>query len=243
MIKKILIIACFFYICLFTNTKVNASSENYVNSENVKIEYSLYEKLCNIYSENYVEYISQGRFDEIKNNDLSNIKIVEYMDIPQILPFSTQIETGYKTLRIIKNGSNITLLLTWKNMPSTRSYDVIGIRFNGARLNGNIYYEQYSFKDGKSYVDYTNYLQKFSNGFGFSFVLPSGNITKLEHMLEFKYTGSGRIYGTYQHSQKNISLSDSKKYTISSSGLGNVLLFNDNVSSNFDAMAGVYIDV
>lgn len=86
----------------------------------------------------------------------------------------------------------------------------------------------------------------FINGFGLSFLLPSGNLTELEETVEFRFNGSGNgtIYGTYQHAQKSLSLSDSMNYTISSSGLGSVLKFgSNNITKKFDAMKGVEIGV
>lgn len=224
--------------------KVSAKTNNYyINQENVKIEYELYEKLCDIYSKSYIEFINQDKFDLIKNNDISKIEIIDNEKNLFIAPYSTDYSTTYKRIRIIKNGSLITLQLTWLKLPTTRSYDVMGIRFDRVSLSGTPTFLQTYMQDGTYKRNSTNYIQYFSNGFGTSFALPSGNISNLSQSIDFSYSGSGKIYGTYQHAQKSISLANSKKYTISNIGYGKVIEFNSSIKNYYDAMAGVYIDI
>lgn len=45
-------------------------------------------------------------------------------------------------------------------------------------------------------------------------------------------SGSGTIYGSYQHASTTATLEESKKYTISHLGYGKVIKFNDNVKRN-----------
>lgn len=229
---------------IFNCSKVNAQADNYyINQENVKIQYDLYEELCEIYSKSYVEFIDQDKFDLIKNNDISKVEIIDNEENLFIVPYSTVFTTTYKRIRIVKNGSLITLQLTWLNLPATRSYDVMGIRFDGVSLSGTPTFSQTYMQDGTYKRNSTNYLQSFSNGFGTSFLLPSGTISDLTQSIDFFYNGRGRIYGSYQHAQKSISLTNSKKYTISHTGYGNVIEFDSNIKSYYDAMSGVYIDI
>lgn len=48
-------------------------------------------------------------------------------------------------------------------------------------------------------------------------------------------------YGSYQHAQKTVTLAKSKKYSISTSGYGRIILFDDAVKQNYDNMPGVSI--
>lgn len=59
----------------------------------------------------------------------------------------------------------------------------------------------------------------------------------------FRVETGGTVYGSYQHATANISLANSKKYTISRTGYGGVFLFNSPVRSYYDAMGGVNISV
>lgn len=243
--KKIFAIILVLGISLMLSCeKVNAKTTHYyINQENVKIESDLYEKLCDIYSKSYVEFISQDKYDLIKNNDISKIEIIDNVENLFIIPYSNDYSTTYKNIKIVKNGSLITLLLIWLKLPSTRSYDVMGIRFDGVSLSGTPSFSQTYIQNGKYKRDSTNYLQSFSNGFGTSFALPSGNISNLVQSIDFYYNGSGKIYGSYQHAQKSISLANSKKYTISNIGYGKVIEFDSSVKNYYDAMSGVCIDI
>lgn len=119
----------------------------------------------------------------------------------------------------------------------------MGVRFDGVSLNGNISTSQYYKKSGTTYIDNGKNIQTYSNGFGVSFLLPTGAISSLEEVVEFRYSGSGRIYGSYQHAQKSVTLANSKKYTISAYGYGNVLNFDSSVKDSYDAMGGVDLSV
>ena len=59
----------------------------------------------------------------------------------------------------------------------------------------------------------------------------------------FSTTLGGTVYASYQHATSSISLASSKYYTISKSGYGKVFSFYNNMSSKYDGMGGVYIDV
>ena len=56
-------------------------------------------------------------------------------------------------------------------------------------------------------------------------------------------SGSGTIYGSYQHASTTATLEESKKYTISHLGYGKVIKFNDNVKKKYDAMTGVDLNI
>ena len=69
------------------------------------------------------------------------------------------------------------------------------------------------------------------------------NGSSLELSLTFMVSGSGTIYGSYQHASTTATLEESKKYTISHLGYGKVIKFNDNVKKKYDAMTGVDLNI
>lgn len=238
---KYTLIFCLFMI--FSMPKIYASDNVYINSNNVKIEKNLYLNLCDVYSNNYVEFITQETFDSIKNNDLSEIQVTEYIDQFSAITRQGSLTTDYKTLKIIKNGNLVSLILRWLILPITRSYDVFGIRFDQINLNGAVSFKQTYIENNILKLSSSAYFKSLNNGFGVSFLLPGYNTNSLESYIEFNVTGSGNIYGTYQHAQKVVSLSDSMNYTLSSSGYGAVLNFDSSVKEKYDGMGGVNISI
>ena len=157
----------------------------------------------------------------------------------------TTVETTYKRLNssITQAGSyyKYRALLTWKNMPSKRSYDIIGIGFyQSVKILGNnlSFHQDYCISGGSCQTTYLNYPQVFVSGAGTSFLLPSGTLTSLSEELYFyveKNTTATIIEqlcaADYAHATKTISLTNSKKYTVSGTGV----VHNGN-SSYYDAM-------
>ena len=114
-----------------------------------------------------------------------------------------------------------------------KSYDVIGTYLDGLTLVGAV--------DTKIQNISFNEIKKNINGFGVSVKIPTlGNpiITQ-----RFKVTGSGTIYGSYQHATKSVTLSQSKNYTISKKGLGKVFLFEEPFKTYYDNSPGVDITI
>lgn len=141
-------------------------------------------------------------------------------------------ETTYKrltsTISTFSSYFKYSANLYWKQMPSTRSYDIIGIGHYGSvkNLGNNTYFEQHYTKSGTNYTTYTNYPQVFSNGSGTSFQLPSGTITALSQDFYFiveKNTTSTIVTqlaaADYAHATSTISLNNSKKYWVDSLGI------------------------
>lgn len=237
--KKIILFT-FIFMC-FGYSMVNA--EEIINYNGVKIEEDKYNSLVSIYGNNYIDFLTAEEYNMIKNNDLSKIKINEYSEPSNfvIAPLGTTYSTSYKTITIINNSGTITLKLKWAQDPKVRSYDVIGIRFDGPTLNGGVVFRQYYRKNGELKSSTTSVKKEFSNGFGLSFMLPSGE--RLESTITFNVKGNGKVYGTYQHAVTDVTLNESKSYSISYLGLGKVLKYSDSISSKYDRMSGVDISI
>lgn len=214
------------------------SDGNYKNSNDVIIDGSKYDKLCEIYSENFIEFLTQEEYDNIKDKDLDNVTVEETIDYN--LARGASYSTSYKSIKLINNGGYITLMLDWLQMPSVRSYDVLAVRLSSTSISGTPSFKQVYYNSG-TYTSTTGSRQSFSNGYGVSFLLALG--TSLESYLSFYVTESGTVYGAYQHATSSVTLANSKNYTISSSGYGGVINFASSVADYYDHMSGVSLAV
>lgn len=184
--------------------------------------------LCN----NSITYeVSKEEYDSAPQNEVRTVN-------------DALIETTYKRLTstIAQSGTRYKYKanLYWKTIPSTRSYDIMGIGFYASVkvANDDIFFQQDYTKNGTNYTSYTYYPQVFTNGGGCSFQLPSGTLTYLNQELYFyveKNTTATIIQqlaaADYAHATSTISLNNSKKYEIDSTGITH----NGN-SSYYDAM-------
>lgn len=166
---------------------------------------------------------------------------------------SDMIETAYKklTLSLTDSGSltNCTVTCTWKIIPATRSFDVNGLRLQGYGMvagaqNGHqIYYTNGSYQS-VSYASNGTNIKILSNGFGISMNLVNNSITYLQSTTESSLipgTGTKAVYGTYQHSTADLTLAQSRNYTIGVAGLGGVFVYPYSISQHYDNMNGVQV--
>ena len=225
--KKIIFMVGISLINLIIISNVKASE-----MENVKYFKTVINTITN-YSQTY----------EVTEREFNNANEMELYSALHI--------TEYKKISISKlSTGNISLKLEWEKNPAVRSYDVIalrgeGVSFNSATLDGKQIYIKNGNQETINYTKNSNNTQIFENGVGISMNLVDG-ATKYILRLNIQYTkenNNATIYGSYQHSQRNITLNQSKHYILSSSGLGNVLAFDSTVKSYFDGMGGVFINV
>ena len=160
----------------------------------------------------------------------------------------TTYETVYKSMTssISANGSYYRYknVLNWKSMPSTRSYDIIGIGFlQSVKVHNDTTYfdEYYCYTVGGCYHITVNHPQIFISGAGTSFVLPSGDLNQLRQTFYFDVEKASsntvytqKAYADYSHATTNVTLTDSKKYSVIQSG---GIYLNTSISSYYDAMS------
>ena len=132
----------------------------------------------------------------------------------------------------------ITVTAEWKTSPKVRSYDVIGAYLDGISLK----VAPQTYVENSSACSTSSEIVESSNGFGVSIKLIS-NGSNMVVTQYYTVSKGGSVYASYQHATSNITLANSKKYTISRSGYGGVFLFNSSVSSYYDGMGGVSISV
>lgn len=143
-----------------------------------------------------------------------------------------------------------TLTATWKYIPTTRSFDVIGFLGDGFEFrNGSQNGEQIYITNGNyTVIDYawngTN-IKKFDEGFGISMNIVNNDITFLQLFAECdikQTTQYGSILASYQHAISSVSLANSQNFTLGSTGLGSVFIYPYSITERYDGMSGVRID-
>lgn len=243
---------------------------NFYNSQ--EIENMTYERFNNEMnrqlnlaqtSEKYIKTITY--YDENGSSESYEIEVTEDEYNNPISPYfacteHTSVdcwETAYKqvSLHIWSNTSNLkdtrlVLINRWKVMPSVRSFDVIGLRYNNGYTPYDAWGDQctYTLSDGYQYVNYSyggSNMKITNNGIGISQnLLNDTSITELENRLVIdgmEGETAPDIYGSYQHAVADVTLAESKSYTFGN-GLGGVFIFsNSSIASKYDGMQGVSV--
>ena len=107
-------------------------------------------------------------------------------------------------------------------------------------MSSYYFFRQYYEANNELQLSSEKYGQNFDNGVGATFKVQNGENHEME--LSADFTGSGRVYGSYQHaSSSKATLADGMDYTLSGSGFGGVILFNPKIEGKYDGMGGVYL--
>ena len=259
---------------------------SYITNQNgVRISMTDYNLLTNIYSDAYIQTMTNEDYENFKaknininnlvksekyykteidhlNNVVTNTEVTEnefnnYNPNVQTLSVSNFVETQYKKLSLTLSDNHdgygdIFVGLLWKMIPSTRSFDVIAVRYVGMTdVDGTQYGRQIWGTNGNySYVEYgwngTN-INRQDNGFGISMnITNDSTINYLENYIEsaVEFTGNFQWAGaSYQHATSNTTLAQSKSYTLAENGKNGVILFTGNIGEKYDNMPGVYCEL
>ena len=288
---KIRFVIAAFLIILFVPfgfVKAQNISDNisYITNQNgVRISMSDYNLLTNIYSDAYIQTMTNEDYENFKaknininnlvksekyyktvidhlNNAVTNTEVTEnefnnYNPNVQTLSVSNFVETQYKKLSLTLSDNHdgygdIFVGLLWKMIPSTRSFDVIAVRYVGMTdVDGTQYGRQIWGTNGNyTYVNYgwngTN-INRQDNGFGISMnITNDSTINYLENYIgsAVEFTGNFQWAGaSYQHATSNTTLAQSKSYTLAENGKNGVILFTGNIGEKYDNMPGVYCEL
>lgn len=238
--KKIIFIM---FLMLFTKSiTVDATTYYYTNSKGVNFTQEQYQFVTEMFWDGYQEVMTFEDYEEIFNDDISNTTVVskKYVEYNSINSRGTQHTTPYKTLKIAKACNSNCLMsvtLTWTSIPTVRSYDVIGAYLQ----NTSLVVQPTTTATTNTTSQTSNSIKTSSNGFGVSIKLPAGsNLIVTQY---YRVATGGHIYASYQHAIQNITLTNSQKYTISTSGYGGVFLFTSPYNSYYDNMSGVDISL
>lgn len=245
-IKKLFILViALLIITLNENAKALENNEiYYTNDHYVSFTKEEYEFVSRFYFDGYQDYMNQEQYNYMIDNDLMNgeIEIKEIYDDTGILPLAdVSYATGSKKIKLSSScttNCNMTITVTWLKSPNIRSYDLVGAYSptsgNLKFVNSLIYY------DGTS-TQYKEYRQE-SHGVSATMKLPSSG-EGIVILTDFKANKGTRVYASYQHAKKTITLTNSRKYSFNSGGYGHVFLFDESLNDYYDAMSGVQMDL
>lgn len=236
--KKFFVVLFLSMMCVLPFGVDALESNSYTTLRGVTVEKSLYDKMCNMYSVNFVETLSQEEFDNLSANIDTAVKET-YIDYGNAR--GSYFSTGVKALNMIKSGDYITFTASWLQQPNIHSFDVMAIRLSGCSLVGSFNFRQTYVSSGNLYYVNNGINKTFYNGFGSSALLQYGENN--EYSMTFRVSGSGTVYGSYQHAKKTVTQSESMNYAIGANGYGNVILFANSVALKYDQMPGVDINV
>ena len=237
------------YSYAYIQTMTNEDYENF-KAKNININNL-------VKSEKYYKTEIDHLNNVVTNTEVTENEFNNYNPNIQTLSVSNFVETQYKKLSLTlsdnHNGyGDIFVGLLWKMIPSTRSFDVIAVRYVGMTdVDGTQIGRQIWGTNGNyTYVNYgwngTN-INRQDNGFGISMnITNDSTINYLENYIEsaVEFTGNFQWAGaSYQHATSNTTLAQSKSYTLAENGKNGVILFTGNIGEKYDNMPGVYCEL
>ena len=237
------------YSYAYIQTMTNEDYENF-KAKNININNL-------VKSEKYYKTEIDHLNNVVTNTEVTENEFNNYNPNIQTRSVSNFIETQYKKLSLTlsdnHNGyGDIFVGLLWKMIPSTRSFDVIAVRYVGMTdVDGTQYGRQIWGTNGNyTYVNYgwngTN-INRQDNGFGISMnITNDSTINYLENYIgsAVQFTGNFQWAGaSYQHATSNTTLAQSKSYTLAENGKNGVILFTGNIGEKYDNMPGVYCEL
>ena len=237
------------YSYAYIQTMTNEDYENF-KAKNININNL-------VKSEKYYKTEIDHLNNVVTNTEVTENEFNNYNPNIQTLSVSNFVETQYKKLSLTlsdnHNGyGDIFVGLLWKMIPSTRSFDVIAVRYVGMTdVDGTQWGRQIWGTNGNyTYVNYgwngTN-INRQDNGFGISMnITNDSTINYLENYIgsAVEFTGNFQWAGaSYQHATSNTTLAQSKSYTLAENGKNGVILFTGNIGEKYDNMPGVYCEL
>lgn len=244
--KNICLLLLFIILTSCLKDKVfalNLENDFIDNGNGIIVSSKEYNFINEFYGSDYFENMTYADYEWISdlNIDANEVEISSYFDYGSVQTYSSSHSTANKKITIAKSCTTVycTIItnVTWFSNPKVRSYDVIGARFKDTSLYGSTIDTRLTSSAG---TQTSQNSKKLSNGFGVSIKLPE-NATGISLQQKFSVNIGGNVFVSYQHATTNISLSNSKLFSISSSGLGSVFNFYGAAQGVYDGMQGVYI--
>jgi hypothetical protein len=235
-----------------------SNAQEYINYNGIHMTTNEYNTLINLgFTEEQIYHMDEDTYESNKDLDAKlvsqtvryyktitpaygtgyDVEITEeeYNNAVKDPTFSNKgvVDTTYKTITssIAQNGSkyryNVSTL--WKQMPSTRSYDIIGIGFSGqVYISSSVYFSFTYANSSWNYTTSTQYYNKksLSTGGAAVYKLPTGTIKALSASLYFDVSKSTSstitslaICGDYAHATSNVPVGNVGDYGISINGI------------------------
>lgn len=164
------------------------------------------------------EIISKEQYELEKNNNQQTKSIYDGLvtsEYKHMLMHMAQLDDNEMRLKIT---------LTWLNIPSTRSYDIIAIGFQQAYvdINSSLYFQQNYTNSSGNHSSVTCIQQEFATGASSIFDLPNGTISALSSYMYFDVIKVDEDFtitrmdagGDYAHATSSISAANAQKHTV-----------------------------
>ena len=247
--------------------KIHASE--YINYYGISMTSQQYNNLSNLgFSENEIYYMDEETFNINKDSEATllatnskyfktiytgldgaeyttEITENEYDNQSSIDPRGT-VSTSYKEMVtvIAQNGNYYRYKVTvnWKQLPSTRSYDIIGIGFDDPVYITSPVYFNYSYcvSSGDCNTSTLYYdRKKVSTGGSVVYKLPGSEAISLGAVLYYDVAKNTtdtitriEMYGDYAHATSNISGTSYTNHNITMDGI----ILGTNIYSKYDAI-------
>ena len=100
-VKKIIYIFIISFLILPTFAYAK-TDEVYKTQNNITINKKVYDKLCNIYSKQYIETLTANEYKKIISNNLDDIEIKEYSENLDLVPYGSSFSSNAKTISLYK---------------------------------------------------------------------------------------------------------------------------------------------
>ena len=252
--KRLLYLLLFFIFVPQVMAESNIEGADMISStEKTYITTTLEDALGNVFEVNNIEVPEDQLWNIdylIAQEEVKYTKRINNRDIGPMVSYSTSAKTihmdYYHMNGTPSNKLHVYVWVGWITTPAKRDYDIIAVRWtNGATLTNATGKQQTNDGRTTNYSYLGNNMKTASNGVGISMNLhnnTSGHT--LEMTVDITASNIGTVFGTYQHATNaSTTLVISKSYTFSSSGLGEVIYFNNpTYASYYDGMNGVSLD-
>lgn len=251
-------------ICISEEEYTNLSNLGFTDFEIQNLELEGYNKNKNLKGQVVAEttnYYQTIHYYDINNKLVSSedrmVTEEEYMNADSLSMTEATtfgLTTGYIETLTKKMTTTITKVdnnnfryknsLVWKTLPTTRSYDVIGIGMERDKVqySGNRTFNQTicSYGTGCKNSSTASYYMNQETGIGASFKLYSGAFYDMSSYFYFdveKRAGVGTITklwsaGDYAHAREEIEAYEANLYNINNVGFN----FDDTIEDSFDRM-------
>ena len=260
------LLAMLVFVIGYKYSAVKVMAADYVNYFGVEMTEEEKETLTNLgFNETEIYYMTEETFEENKDLDATLVATTvkyyktetpmygrsvtteiteeEYNSVSDVM--RGVVDTTYKrmTSTISQNGSKYRykVTVTWKLMPTMRSYDIIGIGFNNAVYISSSVYFNFTYQDSSgTYHTSTQYYDRKSTASGGSaaYKLPTSMVGLTANLYYdvSKNTSSTltslTMCGDYAHATSSVPLANISNYSI---GIGGISL-GTNISAYYDAI-------
>lgn len=246
--KKKILSVMIFTLSLCTMGNVQAEEEPYfVTYGGVELTEYQYNTLVDILSEERVKTITEDDYNALHVERMIkgrySYKTEEYeIEDPgypsEIEPYAYH-ETASKKLTLSRfcsdNICSVGVTAYWKKVPSVKSYDVIGVRFENTS-----YYGIPSFYYGTTTGGTTSYDKSIKTSNGAAFIKKvTSDVDYFALDVDFNYTYNGIVFASYQHATSSVTLAQASNFQFKGTGYGGVFLWPMSIRTKYDQMGGV----